>query len=126
MEPSDPKAGEGTSAGDTQIIDLREIELVAAEVERRQSLPPPLPPAEPAPPAVAAASPRVAAAMPARSTSFYLAAVLVVVALGTGGGVFLALRSTGKKAAAVPQAKVITIATVDMGNEADAGPDGGD
>jgi len=129
--------------GDTQVIDLQDVELLVAEhaqqlqeQEHQRSLPPPLPPevrasrvpSEPPPASLppSAPSPSIAPA-PGRSSAFYLVAVLAFLVVGIGGGLLVAMkmRKPPATAATTPaasgQAAVITIPTV----EVDDDPDGG-
>jgi len=148
MKPPPPKDSNRQAApvGDTQVIDLKDVELLVAQAEQSQrSLPPPLPPeirashvpSEPPPgsqppqasqpPLSHAPSfyPSQAPAAP-RSTAFYAVALLVFLVVGIGGGVLVAVTlrkapSVAPTPSARPQAAVITIPTV----EVDDDPDGG-
>lgn len=148
MKPPPPKPGtRPAAAGDTQVIDLQDVELLVAQTEQQQrSLPPPLPPeirashvpSEPPPGSLPPQSsqpplsnapsfyPPSQAPAPPRSTAFYAVALLVFLAVGIGGGVVVGLTfrkapSAAPTPTAKPQAAVITIPTV----EVDDDPDGG-
>jgi hypothetical protein len=127
------------TAGETQTIDLQDVELLLAEVRAERSersLPPPLPPEvrashvpsePPAPPAPPAGS--IAPAAPSgRSTAFYLVALLAFLVVGIGGGLLVAMRLHKPAPAPVvtapsgnPQAAVITIPTVEVDDDVDGG-----
>jgi hypothetical protein len=153
MKPPNPKSDRPTglvppgAAGDTQVIDLQDVELLVAaqteaaeQAEHQRSLPPPLPPeirashvpSEPPqisqPPGSQAPSfyPQPPAATPPRSTGFYLVALLVFLAVGIGGGLFVAMTlrkapSAAPTPSAKPQAAVITIPVVEMNDDPDGG-----
>jgi hypothetical protein len=151
MRPPTPKSSDRPAAtGDTQVIDLRDVELLVAPAEHQRSLPPPLPPeiashvpSQPPQPPRASEPPLHAlsvhpdpapqAPAPPRSNAsnaFYAVALLVFLVVGVGGGliVAMALRKSPPPALAQaaaptarPQATVITIPTV----EVDDDPDGG-
>ena len=137
MKPPPSKPG---TAGETQSIDLQDVELLLADERSERSLPPPLPPevrashvpsAPPvnAPVAASLAPPSLAPAAPeGRSPVFYVVALLLFLVVGVGGGLLVALRL--RKPAALPvaaipsggtQAAVITIPTVEVDDEADGG-----
>ena len=129
-KPSDPQ---GPAAGDTQVIDLQDVQLLVAQQEHQRSLPPPLPPevrashVPPEPPEVheAAFAPPSEAPAP-RSTAFYAVALLVFLTIGVGGGVVVAMTlrkapSAAPAPSAKPQAAVITIPTVEMDDDPDGG-----
>lgn len=126
--------------GDTQVIDLQDVELLVAQAaqEHQRSLPPPLPPevrASHVPPeAPRSASlppghaPSMAPAPAGRSSAFYVAAVLAFLVVGIGGGLLVAMKMRRPPAATTSsapttsgQAAVITIPTVEMIDEADSG-----
>ena len=145
MKPPPPKPSgrPATSApGDTQVIDLQDVELVMGarqmHAEHERSLPPPLPPEVRAshvpmpaqasqPPGPYAPSFQPAPPAPPRSTVFYVVALLVFLLVGVGGGLAVAMTFRKPPSAAPttpiahPQAAVITIPTV----EVDDDPDGG-
>ncbi len=114
------------SAGETQTIDLQDVELLlaGAKSERSErSLPPPLPPEVRA--SHVPAEPPAPEAPAGRSTAFYLVALLVV---GVGGGLLVAVKLRQPVAAPVvtvpsggPQAAVITIPTVEVADDVDGG-----
>jgi len=141
---SDRPAATG-GAGETQVIDLQDIELLVAEqavqaeeAAHERSLPPPLPPEVRAshlpsePPRISQApSPSFYPQPPApasRSTGFYVGALLAFF-LVIGGGVFAVM--TLRKAPAAPsvaatpsskpQAAVITIPVVEVDDDPDSG-----
>ena len=134
------------SSGDTQVIDLQDVELLVAQAEQQRSLPPPLPPeirashvpSEPPPGSQAPQAsqpplshapsfyPASQAPPPPRSTAFYAVALLLFLVVGIGGGVAVAV--TFRKAPSVapaptgkPQAAVITIPTVEVDDDPDSG-----
>lgn len=126
------------SAGETQSIDLKDVELLLAEATRDRSLPPPLPPevrashvpSAPPPPIAPMAQQASIAPEPAagRSTAFYVVALVAFLVVGVGGGLLVAVKLRKAPAPVVvaipsanPQAAVITIPTV----EVDDDPDGG-
>ena len=126
------------SAGETQSIDLKDVELLLAEATRDRSLPPPLPPEvrashvpsePPPPPPPMAQQASLAPEAPAgRSTAFYVVALVAFLVVGVGGGLLVAVKLRKPTAPVVvaipsanPQATVITIPTV----EVDDDPDGG-
>ena len=128
--------------GDTQVIDLQDVELLVAAQEQQRSLPPPLPPevrashipSEPAPaslppaaPSPSFAPPSMAPAPAGRSTAFYLVAVLAFLVVGVGGGLVVAMKmrkppsAAGSTPSASGQAAVITIPTVEVDDDPDSG-----
>ena len=136
------------SAGETQSIDLHDVELLLAEAasgSRERSLPPPLPPEvrashvpePPAPPPPVAPSvapvgpPQTSLAPEApagRSTAFYVVALVAFLVVGVGGGLLVAVKLRKPAAPTVtvipsanPQAAVITIPTVEVDDDPDAG-----
>jgi hypothetical protein len=136
MRPPPPKSSDRPT-GDTQVIDLRDVELVA-QAEHERSLPPPLPPSirasrVPSEPPYAPSvhrDPAPRAPAPPRSNAFYGVALLVFLVVGVGGGLIVAMAlrkspppASAQTAAATAgaQATVITIPTV----EVDDDPDGG-
>jgi hypothetical protein len=143
MKPQPPKSPLETPApGDTQLIDLSDVELSVATalsakaetaVESSRAAPPPLPPEAFAPPPSS-----VGAAAPARSTGFFVGAILVCLLIGVGGGIAVAMSSlrkppasaspaasSGKSAPAVSGGKsapaVITIPTVTVDDDPNSG-----
>lgn len=147
MKPPPPKdaSRDPAASGDTQVIDLVDVELlVAAQAEQaahQRSLPPPLPPevrashvpsepsqsAPPQPPLSHAPSfyPSQAPSPP-RSTGFYAVALLLFLVVGIGGGVVVAVivrraPSVAPAPPAKPQAAVITIPTVEVDDDPDSG-----
>ncbi len=117
-----PSSKPPSSAGETQTIDLQDVELLLAEASRERSLPPPLPPE-------VRASHVPSAPPPAgRSTAFYVVVLMAFLVVGVGGGLLVAVKLRKPPAPVVvaipganPQAAVITIPTV----EVDDDPDGG-
>ena len=117
------------SAGETQTIDLQDVELLfaGAKSERSErSLPPPLPPEVRA--SHVPAEPPAPEAPAGRSTAFYLVALLVFLVVGVGGGLLVAVKLRQSVAAPVvtvpsggPQAAVITIPTVEVADDVDGG-----
>lgn len=101
--------------GDTQVINLEDVDVSAIESERK--LPPPLPP-EPSTPSMAPSMPPPA---PKRATGFYVALLVGFVVVGVVGGIVAAAALRGKQTAA-PSPGVITIPTVEMDDSPDAGP----
>jgi hypothetical protein len=151
MKPPTPKSdrpGPG-AAGDTQVIDLQDVELLVAAQsegalqagEHQRTLPPPLPPevrashvpSEPPgvsqPPASPSFYPQAPPPAPPRSTGFYLVALLAFLVVGVGGGVVVAMTlrkappAPGRERApeAKPQAAVITIPVVEVNDDPDSG-----
>ena len=121
-----PSSKPSGSAGETQTIDLRDVELLMAEAKSERSersLPPPLPPE-----VRASHIPSAPEAPAGRSTAFYLVALLVFLVVGVGGGLLVAVKLR-KPAAALavtapsgtPQAAVITIPTVEVDDDLDGG-----
>jgi hypothetical protein len=132
---------ETPAPGDTQLIDLDDVELsaadgVSASADSSRAAPPPLPPEALAPPrssvgAVVRASASVAP--PARSTGFFLGAILVCLVIGVGGGIAVAMSSLRKAPASAPASAssaassgkaapgVITIPTVTVDDEPSSG-----
>lgn len=133
--------------GDTQVIDLQDVELVMAaqseKLEHARSLPPPLPlevraprgPSEPVrlsqpPPMfhVPSMAPAPSQAPAPRSNAFYALALLVFLVVGIGGGLLVAVKLAKSPAAQVQasgakaQATVITIPVVEVADDVDGGP----
>jgi len=112
------------SAGETQVVDLRDLDLSsaleeAAAEERRRTVPPPLPPEArtsgvPAPPLPSLAPPAAAAAPKARSRAFYVAVLAACLVLGVGGGLVVAFATRRPAPHAPPAPSVITIPTVEV------------
>jgi len=139
MKPPPSKPG---TAGETQSIDLQDVELFLADGRSDRSLPPPLPPevrashvpsappvnAPPAPASLPPPPPHALSAPEGRSPAFYVVALLVFLVVGVGGGLLVAIRlrrPAAQPVAAIPsgapQAAVITIPTVEVDDEADGG-----
>jgi hypothetical protein len=128
MKLQPPKSSLETPApGDTQLLDLGDVELSVAEAlqakaESLRAAPPPLPPEAFAPPSSVGAGVRASASVapPARSTGFFVVAILVCLLIGVGGGIAVAMSSLRKApASASPPASsgkaapaAITIPTV--------------
>ena len=132
------------AVGDTQVIDLQDVELLMAaqseKLEHARSLPPPLPlevraPSEPVrlsqpPPMfhVSSLAPALSQAPAPRSNAFYALALLVFLVVGIGGGLLVAVKLAKSPAAQVQasgakaQATVITIPVVEVADDVDGGP----
>jgi hypothetical protein len=154
MKPPNPKSPSShtapPAAGETQVIDLQDVELLLGQADgleaeqggHERSLPPPLPPevrasqlpAEPArgsqPPLSASHAPSFYpvpshAPSPPRSTAFFVGAILAFLAVGVGGGVVFAMTRKAPSAAPAPTTKpqtaVITIPTVEVDDDPDSG-----
>lgn len=135
---SSPRSGGRTPAvGDTQVLDLQDVELLMAtqseKLEHAQSLPPPLPaevraPHVPSQPVRLSQPPPLSQAPAPRSNAFYALALLVFLVLGIGGGLLVAVKLTKSPAAQVQasgakaQATVITIPVVEVADDVDGGP----
>ena len=104
--------------GDTQVINLEDVDVSAIESSKRLA-PPPLPP-EAASPSMVPSMPPPAPA-PKRGAGFYVALLVGFVVIGVAGGI-VAAKALRKPEAATPSPGVITIPTVEMDDAPDAGP----
>ena len=127
-----PSNGESRTPppGDTQVIDLADVDLsvLLPEAEQRRVAPPPLPPEEIArasvmPPSV---SPSTAPApAPAGTSGFYVIVLAVCLVSCVAAGLAIA-RSMGRSSPSPSPsgsgaARVITISPVEMNDDVDAG-----
>lgn len=123
-DPPDPDA--------TEMVDLGDADVSAVNFESQRSVPPPLPPevrASAAPPATPSYAPSMPRPAP-RSNRFYVGLLVAFVAIGVVVGIAFAMGTRGEKkpaaasasaAAAKPPGSVMTLPTIDMTDEIDAG-----
>lgn len=108
--------------GDTQVINLEDVDVSAVESERK--LPPPLPPevSSPSLPPTPSMAPSMPPPPPKPRTGLYVGLLVGFVVVGVGIGIAAAVALKTKPQATAPSSGVITIPTIEMDDSADAGP----
>lgn len=116
-------------AGDTQLINLEDVDVSAIESSRK--LPPPLPADASSPSMTPSMAPSMPPPAPKPRTGFYVGLLVAFIVVGVGIGIVAAItmsggsrgsRGRGTPQAATPGSGVITIPTVEMDDSPDAGP----